>query len=80
LLPLCIPHDAVLPPIRLPKNLLIAARQMAHSRDETLSQVVRRALRAYVARAPKQVDIEDLIEEVRISDAKRARKAGAKSD
>lgn len=45
------PHDqdAVLPPVRLPRALLVAAKAEAARRDETLSQVVRRALRAYVA-------------------------------
>jgi hypothetical protein len=48
------PNDGVLPPIRLPSSLLQAARAEAARRDETLSQVVRRALRAYVEAAPRQ--------------------------
>jgi hypothetical protein len=50
-------NDAVLPPIRLSRNLLVAARNEADRRDETLSQVVRRALRAYISQAPLQMDL-----------------------
>jgi hypothetical protein len=53
--------DAVLPPVRLPRTLLDAARAQAVKRDETISQVVRRALRAYVASGPRQTDLEDAI-------------------
>jgi hypothetical protein len=42
--------------IRLPAELLRHAQSMAASRDETLSQVVRRALRAYVKAGPAQLD------------------------
>lgn len=41
--------SAVLPPVRLDRDLLDRAREVAAARDETLSQVVRRALRDYVA-------------------------------
>ncbi len=54
-------NDATLPPTRLPRALLDAAKAQARRRDETLSQVVRRALRAYVASAPPQADLEDAI-------------------
>lgn len=54
-------NDAAMPPIRLPRVLLDAARAQAAARDETLSQVVRRALREYVARGPKQGDLEDYL-------------------
>ncbi len=54
-------NNACLPPVRLPRTLLEAARAQADRRDETLSQVVRRALRAYAALAPVQADIEDAI-------------------
>jgi hypothetical protein len=54
-------NDATLPPTRLPRALLDAAKAQARRRDETLSQVVRRALRAYVASAPAQADLEDAI-------------------
>lgn len=43
--------DAVLPPVRMPSALLRAAREVARSRDESVAQVVRRALRDYVASA-----------------------------
>ncbi len=45
-------NDATLPPTRLPRALLDAAKAQVRRRDETLSQVVRRALRAYVAQSP----------------------------
>jgi predicted transcriptional regulator len=47
--------------VRLPAELLRHARSVAESRDETLSQVVRRALRSYVASGPQQLDLEDAI-------------------
>lgn len=53
--------DATLPPVRLPKSLLDLAKAEARRRDETLSQVIRRGLRAYVGSAPKQHDLEDAI-------------------
>jgi hypothetical protein len=37
------------------------AAQVAASRDETVSQVVRRALKAYVGQAPRQMDLEDAV-------------------
>lgn len=43
---------------RVPTDLLRHARQIAASRDETLSQIIRRALRAYVASGPAQLDLE----------------------
>jgi hypothetical protein len=51
-------NDAVMPPVRLDRALLAQARAVAAVRDETLSQVVRRSLRAYVASAPLLVDVE----------------------
>lgn len=54
-------NDANLPPVRLPRALLDAAKAQARRRDETMSQVVRRALRAYVASGPVQTDLEDAI-------------------
>lgn len=54
-------NDACLPPVRLPRSLLDAARAQAKRRDETISQVVRRALRTYAALAPVQTDLEDAI-------------------
>ena len=49
-------NDTTLAPIRLPKSLLNAARRKAARNDEKLSQVVRKALRAYVEEAPKKLD------------------------
>ena len=54
-------QDGTLPPVRLPRALLDQARAEAKRRDETLSQVIRRALRAYVGAAPRQTDLEDAI-------------------
>jgi hypothetical protein len=51
------PNDAVLPPVRVQSALLAAARAVADLRDETLAQVVRRALREYVASAPSRSDV-----------------------
>jgi len=45
--------------VRLPSDLHRHAKFVAAGRDETISQVVRRALRAYVASGPVQMDIED---------------------
>lgn len=60
--------------VRLPADLLKLAQGLARSRDENLSQVVRRALRGYVDSAPRQAD---LVEAVRASQA--APKAKAKA-
>lgn len=48
--------------VRVPNALLKMARSVAASRDETLSQVVRRALKAYVDRAPRQLDLVDAVD------------------
>jgi hypothetical protein len=50
----------------MPKALALEAARIAADRDETVSQVVRRALREYVASAPRsaggrQTDLEDAI-------------------
>ncbi len=47
--------------VRVPADLMRNARAVAAQRDETLSQVVRRALRAYAGAGPPQLDIEDAI-------------------
>lgn len=51
--------DDVVVTVRVPKNLVQRARQVADSRDETMSQVIRRSLRGYVGRAPKPIENED---------------------
>ena len=48
-------NDTALPPVRLPRALLNAARSQAARRDETISQVVRRALRTYVEASEEDV-------------------------
>jgi hypothetical protein len=59
-------NDAVLPPVRLPASLLRHAKAVAAVRDETLAQVVRRALRAYVAGPQgRQLDLEDAVASAR---------------
>lgn len=70
-------NDAVLPPIRLSRNLLVAARNEASRRDETLSQVVRRALRAYISQAPIQMDLIDTLAAEGGAKSKKARKPRA---
>ncbi len=47
--------------VRVPADLMRNARAVATRRDETLSQVVRRALRVYAGAGPPQLDIEDAI-------------------
>jgi hypothetical protein len=46
---------------RVPTDLLKSAQSVARSRDETLSQVIRRALRSYVESSPVQSDLIDAI-------------------
>jgi hypothetical protein len=58
-------NDAVLPPVRVPADLLRHARAVAAARDETLSQVVRRALRAYVAAGAPQLALEAAVADER---------------
>ena len=44
--------------VRLPGNLARQAREIAEARDETLSQIVRRAIRLYIEKnAPTQGDL-----------------------
>jgi predicted transcriptional regulator len=57
--------------VRLPADLLKHARQVAESHDETLSQVVRRALRAYVASGPRQLDLEDVARQQPVKSQKK---------
>lgn len=46
--------------VRVPKTLLQRARKVADSRDETMSQVIRRSLRGYVGRAKETAENEDV--------------------
>ena len=57
--------------VRLPADLLKLAQSVARARDETLSQIVRRALSAYADSAPRQMD---LIEAVRAAPARKKTK------
>lgn len=53
--------DEVVLTVRVPKDLAQRVRQVAESRDETTSQVIRRSLRSYVVGRPlKQIDSEDV--------------------
>lgn len=80
-------NDALFPPVRVPKALLELVRITAARKDETLSQVLRRALRDYVRRpvpsSSGQTDIEDAIAATREPAAKPQRgprrRAGAVS-
>ncbi len=47
--------------VRVPADVLRRAKRRAAKRDETISQVVRRLLRAYGDAAPAQTDLEDFI-------------------
>lgn len=51
--------DDVVVTVRVPRSLIQRARQMARSRDETMSQVIRRGLRGYVGRASSMEKNED---------------------
>ncbi|WP_293985265.1 hypothetical protein [Sphingobium sp.] len=51
--------DDMVVTVRVPKKLVQRARQVADSRDETMSQVIRRGLRGYVGRASKSIENED---------------------
>lgn len=57
--------------VRLPADLHRHAKAVAAGKDETLSQVVRRALRAYVAAGPAQTDLEQAIASSRPRRGKR---------
>lgn len=46
--------------VRVPSDLADQARQVARSRDETVSQVIRRALKNYVGRSPQQLSLDDI--------------------
>ena len=56
--------------VRIPDELSRLVRQVSDARDETVSQVVRRALRAYVDSAPPQ---GDLLAAVRVAAKRPAR-------
>jgi predicted transcriptional regulator len=52
--------------VRLPGNLARQAREIAEARDETLSQVVRRAVRSYIEKhASAQGDLISHLDAVR---------------
>jgi predicted transcriptional regulator len=50
--------------VRVDRELLKLVRSVAHARDETISQVVRRAFRQYVAHAPAQTDLVEAVRRV----------------
>lgn len=47
--------------VRVPKDLAQQVREVAISRDETTSQVIRRSLRRYVGGSPKQANSEGIV-------------------
>ena len=51
--------DDIVVTVRVPKKLAQRARKVADSRDETMSQVIRRGLRGYVGRASESIENED---------------------
>ncbi len=52
--------EEVVVTVRVPVPLARHARATAARNDETLSQVIRRALREYVGRSPEQLDLDDV--------------------
>jgi hypothetical protein len=54
-------EDEIMIRVRTPIALAREAQRVAALHDESVSQVIRRALRAYVAAAPRQTDLEDAI-------------------
>jgi hypothetical protein len=64
-------EDSLTMQVRVPAPLLREAHRIAAQRDETVSQVVRRALRSYVGTAPRQMDLEDAIAATRHSRGRR---------
>lgn len=52
--------DEVVMTVRVPKDLAQQVRQVAESRDETTSQVIRRSLRSYVGLVSQQIDGGDV--------------------
>ncbi len=67
--------DEKLLTVRVPENLMKLVQSVARARDETLSQVVRRALVAYADSAPRQ---SDLVTAARASAAQPAKPSKAK--
>ena len=59
--------------VRVPDDLVKLARSVARSRDESLSQVLRRCLRQYVDASPAQRDLVDAVNDARESTS-RSRK------
>lgn len=53
--------DEVVLTVRVPRQLAQQVRQMAQSRDETTSQVIRRGLRTYVSQTTKQNRRGDIV-------------------
>lgn len=53
--------DDIVVTVRVPKPLARRVRQLASSRDETVSQVIRRSLRGYVSGTLKTDAVEDAV-------------------
>jgi predicted transcriptional regulator len=51
--------DDIVVTVRVPKTLVQRARKVADSREETMSQVIRRSLSGYVGHAAKSIENED---------------------
>lgn len=57
--------------VRVPGDLVKLAKSVARSRDETLSQVIRKALKAYVDSSPAQFDLVDAVRASRPTRSKK---------
>lgn len=53
--------DDVVVTVRVPRPLARRVQQLASSRDETVSQVIRRGLRGYVSEQSKNEEREDAV-------------------
>lgn len=53
--------DDIVVTVRVPEPLARRVRQLASSRDETISQVIRRSLRGYVSETLKSDALEDAV-------------------
>lgn len=55
------PENEIILTVRIPADLAKLAKSVANSRDETISQVVRKALKSYAHSAPAQYDLIDAV-------------------
>ena len=63
--------------VRIPGDLVKLAKLVSKSRDETISQVIRRALKAYVDSSPAQFDLVEAVRAVKPSRLSKAKLGSA---